>query len=106
MTHKMFFAMLDDNHVPMFTEDISVWTAWMADWSTKAVVAHDDLGNGVHVSTVFLAFACHDDNNPVPRFETMVFGGKYHHANRHYKTWDEAKAGHEAAVRWLKGVGE
>ena len=56
-----------------------------------------------HISTVFLGMD-HNFLGPTPKiFETMILGGRYDEWQWRYATWDEAVAGHEYAVRLVKG---
>lgn len=62
-------------------------------------VAFTTVGD-VDISTVFLAInhAFHP-NDPDLWFETMIFGGSHDEFQERYTTWEEAEAGHAAAVR-------
>lgn len=54
------------------------------------------------VSTVFLAMA-HGYSGFPTCFETMVFDEKGHDIYcERYTTWDEAVAGHQKAIQWVK----
>jgi len=56
----------------------------------------------VEVSTVFIGLDHGWGEGPPILFETMIFGGKHDQFQERYPTWDEAVAGHEAAVRMVK----
>jgi len=83
--------------------DLIKWADWFG--SADRVVAKELIGD-VSVSTVFLGL---DHNleggikiDPI-LFETMIFGGEYDGYQEQYSTWEEALAGHEKAVRKVKG---
>jgi hypothetical protein len=97
------------------------WAKWMEDVKDRHV-AYTPVAVGEKkctVSTVFLGldhnFTGHAGDRPV-LFETMVFydctpyenkfGRKIDHEweefMRRYSTWEEAEAGHEKLVAWLK----
>jgi hypothetical protein len=60
-----------------------------------------DVGDAC-VSTIFLGFAVHFGRHPPLLFETMIFGGARDLAQWRYATYDEAEAGHAAAVQAAK----
>jgi hypothetical protein len=51
----------------------------------------------VQVSTVFIGTAS-PRHDPPKLFETMVFGGRLHHARYRYHTWEQAEEGHRLVV--------
>lgn len=60
---------------------------------------------GTMVSTIFLVFDHQWSKGPPILFETMIFGypvGKDDEYQERYSTIEEARAGHERAVRWAK----
>lgn len=54
---------------------------------------------GAEVSTVFLGLDHQFGEGPPVLFETMIFGGPLDQEQWRYHTWEEAVAGHRAAVR-------
>ncbi len=64
----------------------------------KNSVQQTKLKSGVYISTIFLGM--NRAYRPPPLFfETMIFGGKYHHYCKRCTTYDEAVTGHRFAVR-------
>lgn len=65
-----------------------------------------DFVNDVEVSTVFLSLDHSFDNTGPPLlFETMVFPNPLSRIECYcarYSLWDEAIAGHEKAIKWVK----
>ena len=64
----------------------------------------------VEVSTVFLAIDHNFSGKGSPLlFETMIFGSTFFRNSNEYQirysTWDEAKAGHERAVKYAEDEG-
>lgn len=74
-----------------------------AKWFDKAdrQVAHDDLPNGVRVSTVFLGIDHQFGEGPPVLFETMIFGGEHDGYQDRHCTWKEAESGHKRAVEMV-----
>ena len=65
----------------------------------------DDTINGYRISTVFLGL-CHNfvyhDKTPIV-FETMVFKSRGSEIyQRRYCMWQQAEAGHQEAINWVK----
>lgn len=71
--------------MPMF-EDIGART-----------IARNEVG-AICVSTVFLVIDHNFGDGPPLVFETMIFGGPCDQEQWRYATYDEAEAGHRAAV--------
>lgn len=70
-------------------------------------VDRTELPDGVWVSTVHLVLDHrHGDDGPPLIFETMVFEGEHDQDCWRYSTEEEARAGHNAVVAWLKGEGQ
>jgi hypothetical protein len=105
---------LDDKGEPFKTEDMLLWAQWWE--AADRTLASTNLGP-YWVSTIFLGidhgFSFHPDSPPV-LWETMLFGpeqkvseltgGTYRESldTRRYATRQEAKAGHQEIVRWVK----
>jgi hypothetical protein len=68
-------------------------------------VARTDIGEGVDVSTVHLVLDHQYGDGPPLIFETMIFGGEHDQDCWRYSTEEQANAGHEAVVAWLRGKG-
>ena len=72
---------------------------WVREFSkTDRTIARTEIGKGVRVSTVFLGLD-HGYGGPPILFKTMIFGGKLDEEQWRYATIQEARAGHETAVR-------
>jgi hypothetical protein len=73
--------------------------------SADRKVAGTDI-KGSRVSTVWLGLNHNfSDEGPPLIFETMVFDGEHDQWCARYSTEDDAREGHEAVVRWLRGEG-
>jgi hypothetical protein len=59
----------------------------------------------VSVSTVHLVLDHSFGDGPPLIFETMVFGGDHDQDCWRYSTEEQARAGHAAAVAWVRGEG-
>ena len=89
-----------DGKEPIEEPDILTWARRFG--TADKIVEQTALGRGVRVSTVFLGLDHRFvGGGPPLLFETMVFGGKHDGAQWRYSTWDEAIAGHDAAVDGL-----
>lgn len=93
------FAILKDKKV-IPEDDPIKWANWLKTSENRHVdlFEKDDL----RISTVFLS----TDHGFFGRslwFETMIFGGPHDGYQERYTTWDEAMAGHKAALK-LAGV--
>lgn len=84
---------LDDSDPDRFTE----WEKSRNEWHIKTEI---DL---VSISTVFLGIDHGFGNTEKPiLFETMIFGGKYDGWQRRYSTPEEARTGHDTAVKMVR----
>lgn len=94
---------LDDQHNPIKCDDLFEWDRWME--SADRVVARTTIDTDVRVSTVFLGLdhsfwvRGEDESNKPIVFETMIFGGPLDQYQERYATWEEAKIGHDEAVK-------
>jgi hypothetical protein len=87
---------LDENHRPVPAEMLEAAKAF----ENHGSIAFDQVTPDTYVSTIFLAFD-HSFGRPgrSPQlFETMVFGGPLEHRQWRYSTYEEALAGHKAAL--------
>jgi len=93
----MNFYILDaDHHVHRVS--MEVWAKWFGDIATRRV-AETGIGDTC-VSTVFLGINHRFiGEGPPLLFETMIFGGELDEQMWRYSSWDDAEAGHAAAVR-------
>jgi hypothetical protein len=87
----------------VLNDDHTVRPAELMEWATafndmeKRRVARDQIGD-VWISTVFLGLDHQYGEGPPLIFETLISGGAYDQDMWRYSTWDEAVAGHQAAV--------
>ena len=101
----LYYILDNDGRTPLAVDDIHEWGRWMQKADRK--VALTKPRPNVEVSTVFLGL----DHNFIPKgtpilFETMIFGGPLDEYQRRYRTWGEAKTGHERAVAKAKVAAE
>lgn len=86
-----------DGHTPVEC-DMFEYAKYFED-KTLRKVALDTIG-GTMVSTVFLGTDHrHVPGGPPILFETMIFGGPHDEYQERFCTWDEAVAGHAAALK-------
>lgn len=91
------------NQVPVPTDNILQWGQWMEDPNNKRVALTEI--DELRVSTVFLGVDNQFNEGEPVLFETMVFKGEQidgEYDGARYRTWEEAKAGHEAIVKLIK----
>lgn len=98
---NMKHYILDADHRAVET-DLLTWAYWLEDCPQARIVERTSTGK-VRVSTVFLGIdhRFHGAGPPL-LFETMVFGGALDGQMWRYSSWDDAVAGHAAAVRKVK----
>lgn len=97
------FYILDNNFNVVETEDINLWVEEMD--HLKRMVAEHYI-DGFRVSTVFLGTA-HGFLGRPAFFETMVFDQNIEVVfSDRYTTWDEATAGHNRIVEYIRTGGE
>ena len=63
------------------------------------------VSDGLEVSTVHLVIDHSWGEGPPLIFETMIFGGDHEQECWRYSTEEQAQAGHDAVVAWLRGEG-
>lgn len=95
MTHHWILA--EDGKTPVPAETLQ-WARWFE--GKKRILASDYIGE-IHVSTVFLGIDHgFTGGGPPVLWETMIFG---HSKNKEYQwrycTYDDAKRGHENALK-------
>lgn len=76
--------------------ELMEWARAFEDMSGRRV-AYDKIGDAF-ISTVFLGLDHQYGEGPPLIFETLISGGKHDQDMWRYSTWDEAVAGHKAAV--------
>lgn len=90
---------LDAEHRPVPIRSLLQWAEWFENIDNRTV-GYTQINSQVTVSTIFLGLDHrYDERGPPLLFETMVFGGPLDHATWRYASWDDAEAGHQAAVR-------
>lgn len=95
---------LDEHRAPVLCPDLLTWATW---YETEArMVAADELGPDLAVSTVFLAIDPYAAAGALPRrlFETRVFGGALDDEAARCDTWAEAESQHAAMVARVKAA--
>jgi hypothetical protein len=88
-----------DGHTPVPCDDFLRWARFFADVAGRRV-ALTVTPTGVEVSTLFLGVQHH---GRLVLFETMILGGPLDGYQQRYSTWEEAEAGHAAAVQRAEG---
>lgn len=102
----MNYILKDKNPIPC--PDILEWEKWFEKIDNR-IVKKDDVGK-FHVSTVFLGMDHSFGRGTTPiLFETMIFDNSKDGLEKfderycdRYHFWEEAKAGHEIAVKKAK----
>lgn len=100
---------LDENHIPIPTDDSIEWGMWLE--RENRIVKKTEVLEICEVSTVFLGI----DHNfsmegPPILFETMLFFNEFckdipeelEHYQIRYTTWDEAMIGHEQSIAYVR----
>jgi len=99
------FYILDEEHRIRPTDDALEWAAFIED-DSKCRVALTTFECGAYVSTIFLGLDHRFGGRKGPPllFETMTFelSMEGDDDQRRYSSWDDALAGHNAAVRRVK----
>lgn len=86
-----------DGHEPVLCPDFILWGKWFG--TAERILASTELGPDVRVSTVFLGIDHSWGYGPPILWETMIFGGEHDEYQDRYSTWDQAKKGHDEAVK-------
>ena len=95
---RSMFWKLDENHIPVPCGRRDFYLMFDGDKAADRIVKQETI-NGARVSTILLALAPSDGSF----FETMIFDHPTLDCwQRRYNTWDEAVAGHNAAVELVK----
>lgn len=108
MNERELFYILE-NQVPVPTDNILQWGQWMEDPNNKQVALTEI--DELRVATIFLGVNNQLNEGEPFLFETLVFKGEeldWEYDGARYRTWDEAKAGHDAIVESIKAqkIGE
>ena len=101
----MRYYILRADGTPVPCDSLIAWALWLESSGQERRVAHDQVADGIEVSTVFLGLD-HNllDSGPPILYETMVFGGPHDQLMKRYHTRAEAAAGHRRIVAELRGV--
>ena len=97
---RLRYYTLDADHRIVET-DMMTWATAMKSVANRLVARteFDDIA----VSTVFVGLDHrYHGNGPPLVFETMIFGGELDMRTWRYSSWDDAEAGHAAAVRKVR----
>jgi hypothetical protein len=98
-----YYKLVDKKPVPCTLREYAA--QYSGDRDEERIVKKTELPDGSEVSTVFLGLDHNWTGSYPVLFETMVFGGEYHHYTERYRTYVGAEAGHERTVKMvLKGV--
>ena len=92
MTDK--YILVDGN--PVAEPDLITWGKWMQ--TGDRIVKKDKVGEA-RVSTVFLGLDHRFGKGPPLLYETMIFGGPMDGYQEQYATVEEAREGHDEALR-------
>jgi hypothetical protein len=90
----LFWKLVDRKAVPC--ADVVEWGAF-CEVDENRRVGWTDI-DGVRVSTIFLGVAGGNPFGPPMLFETVVFDDYGNRGFARYETWEQAEAGHTAAV--------
>jgi hypothetical protein len=92
------YYILDAEHHTIEVNFIE-WVMWFDEISNR-LVDYTQITSEVSVSTVFLGLDHRfHGNGPAILFETLIFGGPLDQSMWRYSSYDDAQAGHVAAVR-------
>ena len=95
---SMGLYLLDNSHTPIPCDDVLTWAASM---ESVRIVKQERIGTAF-VSTVFLGID-HGFGRSPAFFETMIFEHpRFQGYQERHGTWDEALAGHAAAVETVR----
>jgi hypothetical protein len=99
-----FHYILDSERrpTPVDVSTMDGLTAWaeMMGRDANRTVGYTQITSEIMVSTIFLGLDHrYSGDGPPLLFETMVFGGPLNESMWRYSSWDDAEAGHRAAVR-------
>ena len=99
--HGLWYVL--ENQVPVPTDNLFQWGLWMEDPNNKQVALTEI--DELRVTTIFLGVDSQFTEGQPFLFETLVFKGEqldWEYDGARYRTWDEAKAGHDAIVKLIK----
>jgi hypothetical protein len=96
---KLHYYILDAEHRPVKAASMMQWAQWFEDFNNR-IVDYTEITSAVYVSTVFVGLDHRfGGGGPPIVFETCIFGGPLDGNEWRYASWDDAEAGHKAAVR-------
>ena len=99
--HELLYIL--ENQVPVPTDNLLQWGQWMENLDNKQVASTEI--DELRVSTVFLGVNNQFNEGQPFLFESLVFKGEqldWEYDGARYRTWEEAKAGHDAIVELIK----
>lgn len=85
--------------VPVEEPDLLKWAMWMEN-DTVRRVGYTETYNAA-VSTVFLGLDHSFGGGEPVLYETMIFGGEFNGYQERYHTFEEAREGHDKAVKMI-----
>jgi hypothetical protein len=99
-----YYTLAEDGRTPIKVENVMEWAMDMQKHASPSVdkTLFDIDGEKVVVSTVFLGLDHSFGGGPPLLWETMIFGGKHNDYQTRYTTYDEARLGHDLAVRLVE----
>lgn len=100
------YILAEDGRTPIKCNDLMTWARSFENGEVGRRVKRETIGDGVEVSTVFLAIDHQFGDGPPLLWETMIFGGPHDSYQDRYSTYDDAVVGHEKAKRIALGSGE
>lgn len=97
----MAWYILDNNNKPVPSTALES-SEWMDKHPKRKALKQEDVGEDVHVSTVFLGMdhAWLGYGKPV-LWETMIFGGDHDQYQERYTSYEDALEGHQTALNLL-----
>ncbi len=92
-----YYVLGDDGRTPLAVGGGPDWKHWMEASGDRRVVARSKFPGGT-VSTLFMGSDKNCGRGDPLLFQTMVFGGPLDKMSRAYRTWKQARAGHDSMV--------
>jgi hypothetical protein len=102
MSARGYYILGADNQI--IAVDAMTWAKWFENMPNRTV-GYTQITSEILVSTVFLGLDHRfSGRRPAILFETVVFGGPRDGDMWRYSSWDDAEAGHAAAVRNVRAA--